>query len=99
MAWFSFHCERQNKVGLGICFIEKGQNLVRPGIYFILKKWQNKVRLGIYFIENAEIRYSWDLFYWKGRNKVRLEIYFIKKVEIRYGRKLILLKMLRWGTT
>ena len=71
-----------------------------------------KVRLEIYFIEKAKIRYSWGLFYWKGRNKVRrgftlftilkwaqLGTYFIENDEIRYGSGLILLKrnLLHWN--
>ena len=43
MAWFSFHCECQNKVGLGIYFIKNA------------KIWYAKDL----FIENAEVRYGW----------------------------------------
>ena len=86
MTSFSFHCEYQNKVGLGFTSLKmlkqskagdlfhwKGQNLVGLGIYFIKKKCQNKVRL----------------LHWKCWSKVRLEICFIEKAKIRYSWDLI----------
>ena len=104
MAWFSFHCECQNKVRLGIYFIEKtkksgsketAENLFYWNYYSIEKV---DIRSLIYFIEKVKIRYDLGLIHWKGQNNARPEICFIEHEKIRYGCGFISVKILKYFT-
>ena len=48
MAWFSFHCACQDKVGLGTYFIENAE--IGKAVDLFHRKGQNLLGLGIYFI-------------------------------------------------